>query len=262
MADEEEKNEAEEGAAEEEVKPSGKKKGLLLGGGAISLIATGAVVAMLAAPGGEERPKFDGPFVMPLAAEGTSIQVNLKGDQARRYLVMDLQVEYDAYKETYGQERIVDPLYLARLQDELLTLCAQKTSEEVLERGSQEIFLEELHATVEPLLFPVHIGNTKVPTAADEASGLRPGHSFFLATMRDPISDGKITLNAAAKTLRLGEGEEFEYLGHEENLALKDEQGRVVYVDVTHVKEEFVGEIPVGVNGRLRNVYKIKFIIQ
>ena len=177
---------------------------------------------------------FNGPFVMPLAQEGTQLQANLAGEKARRYLVMDLRVEFDSYDEAYGQSRIVDPLYIAKLQDRLLTISSQKTADEVLERGTQEVFLEELIAAVE----------------------------HFESSMRDPFHVRKIHVDVPNKTLQLDDGDEFVFAGTEENMVLRDSQGRTVYVDVTAVKSEFVGDIGVGVKGRVRNLYKVKFIIQ
>ena len=259
MADEE--KEKPEGENTEEA-PKKSKKGLLFGGGALGLIGTGAAVALLAVPTTDKIPTFEGPFVMPLAEEGTQLQANLAGEKARRYLVMDLRVEFDAYQEEYGLGRIADPLYIAKLQDSLLTISSQKTSDEVLERGTQEIFLQELVAAVEPLLFPVHFGNSQAPTEADPESGLRPGLMHFESTMRDPFHHMKLHVDVPAKKLRLGDGEEFEFSGDERNIALRDAQGRTVYVDVSSMKPEFVGDIDVGVKGRVRNLYKVKFIIQ
>ena len=260
MADEE-IEENEEGAVEV-ASGGGKKKGLLLGGGALALVVTGAVGALLAVPGSDKVPTFNGPFVMPLAEEGTQLQANLAGEKQRRYLVMDLRVEFDSYEEAYGQARIIDPLYLAKLQDTLLTISSQKTADEVLERGTQEIFLQELVSAVEPLLFPVHLGDAVEPTDGDSQSGLRPGLAQFTATMRDPFHLIKIHVDVPNKTLRLGDGEEFEFVGHEENMGLTDPQGRVIYVDVTDIVDGFVGAIDVGVKGRVRALYKVKFIIQ
>jgi hypothetical protein len=258
MADEQ--NENPNAASEEGGRKS--KKGLLLGGGALALIATGAMGALLAVPKADTTPSFHGPFVMSLAPEGTQLQANLAGEKARRYLVMDLRVEYDAYQQTYGSSRIENPLYIAKLQDRLLTISSQKTADEVLERGTQEIFLQQLVEAVEPILFPVHLGNAVKPTDADVPSGLRPGLMHFESTMRDPLHKQKIRVDAPNRTLRLGQGEEYQFQGTEENLVLRDEQGRTVYVDVTEVKKDFVGEIQVGVKGRIRHLYKSKFIIQ
>ncbi|MFT5284021.1 MAG: hypothetical protein ACI8TQ_000172 [Planctomycetota bacterium] len=255
----------EETPAEETVEgaeqPSSSKKGLFMGGGALSLVAIAGIGAMLAVPGDGKTPIFDGPFIMPLAFEGEAMTVNLSGE-GKRFLVMDLKVEFDAYKEPYGSVRIADPLYLAKLQDTLLTIATQKTPDDVLEVGTQEIFIEQLTSSVEPLLFPVHIGDTKAPMMVDDPSQLRPGISIFESTMRDPLYTQNIAVDAPAKSLRLGDGEVYEYNGTEENLMLKDALGRTVYVNVTGIEPTFIGDVPVGVKGRVRNLYKVKFIIQ
>jgi hypothetical protein len=251
-----------EGKSEANPAAAGRKKGLLLGGGALALVVTAGLGAFLAVPGQTKTPSFNGPFVMSLAEEGTQLQANLAGEGARRYLVMDLRVEYDAYEEAYGLARITDHLYIAKLQDTLLTISAQKSADEVLERGTQQVFLEELVTAIEPLLFPVHLGSAVAPTDGDKESGLRPGLGQFQSTMRDAFHLNKIHIDEPKKTLRLGDGEEFTFTGNEDNLALADPRGRRVYVDVTNLKAGFVGAIGVGVKGRVRNLYKVKFIIQ
>lgn len=256
---EEENNE--ENDATDQASKSGKK-GLLMGGGALALVAIAGIGAMLAVPGSDKHPTFDGPFVMSLAGETESLTVNLAGEGARRFLVMDLKVEFDAYDELYGADRTADPLYLAKLQDSLLTIASQKTADEILEIGTQSIFIQQVATAVEPLLFPVHIGKTKNPMVRDENSGLRPGISIFESTMRDPLQDQTIYVDAPNKKLRLSDGESFEFEGGETNLMLKDGSGRTVYIDVTGIDEAFVGEIPVGTKGRVRSLYKVKFIIQ
>jgi len=257
---------AEEETKDEEVTeaeaPKSSKKGLLLGGGALALVAIAGIGAMLAVPGSDKHPSFDGPFVMNLAGETESLTVNLAGEGARRFLVMDLKVEFDAYEEAYGIARTADTLYLAKLQDAMLTIASQKTADEVLEIGTQGIFIEQIASKVEPLLFPVHIGKTEDPMMRDEPSKLRPGISIFESTMRDPLHDQAIKIDAPNKTLQLSDGEVYAFDGSETNLMLKDGSGRTVFVDVTGIDDTFVGEIPVGIKGSVRSLYKVKFIIQ
>ena len=247
---------------EEETAPKSSKKGILLGGGALALVAVAGIGAMLAVPGSDKHPTFDGPFVMNLAGETESLTVNLAGEGARRFLVMDLKVEFDAYDEPYGTVRTADSLYLAKLQDAMLTIASQKTADEVLEIGTQGIFIEQIESKVEPLLFPVHIGLTENPMMKDELSKLRPGDSIFESTMRDPLHDQSIKVDAPNKTLQLSDGELYPFDGSETNLMLKDGSGRTVFINVTDVDETFVGEIPVGIKGSVRSLYKVKFIIQ
>ena len=258
MAEEENKDEE----VSEAQAPKSGKKGLLLGGGALALVAIAGIGAMLAVPGSDKHPSFDGPFVMNLAGETESLTVNLAGEGARRFLVMDLKVEFDSYDEPYGIARTSDTLYLAKLQDAMLTIASQKTADEVLEIGTQGIFIEQIASKVEPLLFPVHIGKTVSPMMKDEISKLRPGVSIFESTMRDPLHDQSIKIDGPNKTLQLSDGEIYPFDGTETNLMLKDGSGRTVFVDVTGFDEGFVGEIPVGIRGSVRSLYKVKFIIQ
>ncbi len=265
MANEENKEAAAETSVEgEEKAPKKSKKTLFLGGGALGVVATAAAVSLLAVPGADEVPVFEGPFVMDLAAleEGQALTANLAGEGGRRYLVIDLKVEFDAYEETYGLARIADPLYIAKLQDTLLTIASQRSAEDVLDRATQEVFLGELETAAEYLLFPVHTGKALTPTGPDEKSGIRPGVAAHKSTMRDPFHDGKLFVDTVEKKLRLNGGDEYTFNGNEDNLVVKDEQGRTLYVDVTGLKEGFVGEINVGIRGHIRELYKVKFIIQ
>jgi flagellar basal body-associated protein FliL len=265
MADEEKKEEAAKPKKKDgDAKPKRSKKGLFLGGGAIAVIATAAIVSMMAVPSDGVTPTLGGPFVMDLAAleDGQALTANLAGEGGRRYLVIDLKVEYDAYEERYGFERIADPLYIAKLQDTLLTVASQRTAEDVLERGTQEIFLAELREAAERLLFPVHVGNHSSPTGTDERSGLRPGLSIAESTLREPFHEGELIVDSEAGTVQLGEGEKHTFKSDDSNLLVRDEQGRTVYVDMTGLKPEFSGLVKVGVKGRVRQLYKVKFIIQ
>lgn len=264
MADEEKKDDGELKPEVEERRPKKSKKALFLGGGAVSVVATAAAVVMLAVPGDEKVPHFDGPYVMDLAAleDGQALTANLAGEGGRRYLVLDLKVEFDAYSQAYGLQRVSDPLYIAKLQDCLLTVASQKSAEDVLERGTQELFIAELHEAVEPLLFPVHVGTATSPTGADPLSGLRPGLSIAESTMRDAFHETELHVDAIEKTVSMGAGEVYEFDGDEGNLMVKDELGRTVYLDVTTLKPEFEGDLNVGVKGRIRELYKAKLIIQ
>ncbi len=247
-----------------EVLSKRSKKGLLLGGGALAVVAVAAAVALMAIPSATKPRSMKGPFVMALAAleDGQALTANLAGEGGRRFLIMDLKIEYDAYDEAYGLQRIADPLYLAKLQDRLLTIASQKSTEDVLERGSQELFLAELKRSIEPILFPVHVGKTTSPTDVDEESGLRPGRSAFESTVRSAIHETVLTVDGPNKKLRLGAGEEYAYTGTEEDLAVRDETGRTLYLDTGEITPDFVGEVDVGVKGRIRNLYKVKLLVQ
>ncbi len=258
MADEENTQEV---GSEDAVEPTKSKRGLILGGSVMALIATAGLAALLAVPANDEHPDLEGPFVMPLTEMG-EIQVNLRGDGNRRYLVMILRAEYDAFTMEYGLGRIADPLYQAKLQDQLLSIASQYTSAEVLETGTQEIFLQEVFEAVDPLLFPIHFGDALLPEDADSESGLAPGKSIARSTMFSPLYDQSILVDDSEHTISLGEGDALNFSGDETDLKLEDERGRIVYVDVSDLKEGFQGEVNVGIRGRLRAVYKDKYIVQ
>ena len=48
----------------------------------------------------------------------------------------------------------------------------------------------------------------------------------------------------------------------ENDLKLVNEDGDALFVDVTELKADFEGKIPVGVPGRLRKIYRESFLVQ
>ena len=263
MADEEEKKENEEGAADagEEASPKkGKKKSLFLGGGMVALIALAYVLSMMAVPKAPEATPFGGPYVIVLTAE--DIHVNLAGDGAKRYLAMMVKAEYDGYDEVYAAARVADPLYQAKLKDLLISLGRQKRKEDIEDALGEEAFKEEMRESVDPLLFPIHVGNELSHAQADELSGLRPGSSSRFATMRGGFKSHKLLVDAENKTIALDGGEAVSFEGNEVNLEIQNENQLNVFVDVTGLNPEFSGEVAVGTFGHLRDVLFDKFIVQ
>ena len=243
---EEEKNESEEPeegqeeASEKEPMSPAKKRSIFLGGGILGLVVVAYFVAMMAVPAEPEETPLLGPFVAPLS-EGR-IQVNLSGEGNKRFLVMELQAIFEAYEETYMAERLADPLYGALLGDALIDVSSKKTRDEVTDPTRRSAFKEEIRFSVEPILFPVHVGDAKTPYDLDTESGVAMGDSRYSATLRGLLFDHRIELNAVETWVRLDEGEPVVYQGDETDLLLRNEQGEVVFLDVSNVTEGWIGD--------------------
>ena len=78
------------------------KKGIFLGGGVLGLIAAAYGVSLVALPNKPHDMPFKGPWVTSLTAG--EVQVNLKGESSKRYMVVSLRAEYDAYDDEYESE--------------------------------------------------------------------------------------------------------------------------------------------------------------
>lgn len=239
------------------------KKAVALGGGVCLLIAVGALAATMAVPGQEEIPVYEGPFMAPLlSAEEGDVQVNLSGSDYRRYLTMELVCEYDAFDSAYYEARIADEHFRRSLKDTLIDLAGSKTITYLMSPATRKVFLQEVRDALEPLLFPVHVGETEKPTDADPASGLRPGYSLYKSTFRGPLHEHIVSVDNAGRTLRIDDGPPVPYEGDEEDLAVASVDGTIVYFDVTRLDPEFAGEVKLGVHGRVRRVLKERFLVQ
>ncbi|MBK7878597.1 MAG: hypothetical protein IPJ77_23310 [Planctomycetes bacterium] len=255
--------------------PKKNKLPMMLGGGAVAMIALGWIFATMAVPKKEhdEKPHLEGPFVARLSK--TEIQVNLTGEGSKRYLVMMLNGEYMAYDEAYVNGRLgigggdghggapaEDPLYTIQLKNALLSLASTRTREQVTDPVQIESFLEEARRLVEPVLFPVYIGDSHSPHHADSVSGLKLGESMHESDMRGLLHDHEIDIDPVKKRLRFDEGEAVDYEGKERDLELVNEDGQKVWVDVTELKDDFAGKVAIGVPGRLRKIYRESFLVQ
>lgn len=261
MAKEEKKPEnasAEAGAETAAEATGGKRKGILMGGGLVALVALAWVLAMVAVPGGDghghEKHVIQGPFMADISPSA-GFQVNLAGDGGKHYLSMNLKVEVDAFEEAYATARATQPLYQAKLTDAVLRTASQKTKAELDSAVGKEVFRDELRVALDPVLFPVHVGNEHDVEGRHEKSGLRPGRSVAASSMRGLFYEHDLHLNTGTKTIALDDGREIAYQGDETDLFVSDARGKGVYVDVSGVRGEFSGDIPVGAFGRVRNVY-------
>ena len=126
----------------------------------------------------------------------------------------------------------------------------------------RERFAEQVRSRVTSAVFPVHLGESILPLQVDPESGLRPGDSYRKATFRGRFYDHLLKIDSTKKTLQIDEGPITVFEGNEIDLAVHSSSGDVIYVDLSELKPDFVGEIPVGVHGRIRQVFLINHLAQ
>ena len=266
MAQEETKPPAEsEAPAEKGAGPAPRsKQPLILGGGAGGLLALAFVLALVAVPKkhpAEEQHAIEGPFVADISPQA-GFQVNLAGKGGKHYLAMSIRAEVDAFEEAYAAALTADALHQARMTDAVLKVVSRKTKEDMDDPAGKDLLREELRVTLEPVLFPVHVGNEADASARHGESGLRPGSSMARATMRGLYYEHELELDAEKRTLKLDDGPLVAFEGEEADLPVEDGEGRTVYLDVTCVQPGFRGTLHVGVMGRVRNIYFSSFLTQ
>jgi hypothetical protein len=259
---------------EQEAAPKKNKKALFVGGGGAAVIALAYTVSMMAVPHkAQHKSHLQGPFVARLSKN--EIQVNLAGESSKRYLVMALNAEYFAYDEGYvvgrlgsgsggahGDAPTEDPLYTAMLKDALLRLAATKTRDQVTDPMLIDAFMADVRTVVEPVLFPVYVGDSHAPSQPDSVSGLRSGESIMDSTHRGLLHEHALSVDAKKQTIAFDGGPVVGFEGGERDLLLKNKAGKTVYVDVTAVRPDFVGDVPIGVPGKLRRIYRDSFLVQ
>jgi flagellar basal body-associated protein FliL len=241
-----------------------RKKGLFLGGGVVGLIALAWALSIVAVPSSghhEEQHHIGGPFVAEVSPSA-GFQVNLSGDGGKHYLSLKLNVEVDAFEESYAGARASQPLYQAKLTDAVLRTASQKSKGELDNAVGREVFRDELRIALDPVLFPVHVGDEHAPDDPHAPSGLRFGRSIARSNMRGLFYEHALHLDVARKSIRLDDGKDISFHGDEADLFVADARGKGVYVDVSSLQEDFVGDIGVGTFGRVRNVYFNTFLTQ
>ena len=254
MADEEKPEDApaEGEDSQGEGKPKKNRGPLKLLIGVILLVATGGVLATMAVPKKEKEYKLTGPYFARLLDK--DIVVSTPDGNATRYLKFRVDCEYAAYEEPYFATRAADPFFLPYLNAEAQTIASSRTLSESALGAEREEFAAALRDGLEPIVFPVHVGETLNPLDADAPSGLRPGVSHHQATFRGRFHEWTLTVDGPARTVQLGEGTVVTFEGDEDDLEVRSQLGDTIYIDVTHLVPEFQGELKVGVHGKLRNV--------
>jgi flagellar basal body-associated protein FliL len=239
------------------------KKGLFLGGGMAVLVGVAYFGATMGAPAIEPIPQFQGPSVLPLMED--TMQVNLATPEGNTYMLMKLNAEFDAYDPAYFTARNAadeGAHFNSLIRHRLISMGETKTKAMVQSSESKDAFLLEIRDGLDPILFPVHIGDTTNPSAADSTSGLKPGDSTIRANLRGRFEDHTLYLDGPAKTLRLDEGDSVGFNGNEIDLMVTNQDGNFIYLNVTEASPEFVGELKVGVKGRIRKILKETFLVQ
>ncbi len=262
----EEKQHPQETAPEGPAKapPGPGRKPLLLGGGIVSLVAAAWALSLVAVPdkpAEHEKRVIQGPFVADVSPS-SGFQVNLAGDGGRHYLALNLKVEVDAFEESYATAHASEPLYQAKLADAVLRTASQKTKSEVDNPVGREVFREELREALDPVLFPIHVGDELRAEGRHPESGLRAGRSIDRSSLRGLFHEHALHLDARNRSVRLDDGTPVVFQGDESDLFVADARGKGVYVDVSAIEPDYQGQVPVGALGRVRNVYFGSFLTQ
>ncbi|MEO6709642.1 MAG: hypothetical protein ABI054_14550 [Planctomycetota bacterium] len=255
---------------------SSTKKSMLVGAGsAIAVLALAFVTSLMAVPKKIHVPHLEGPFVAKLSKE--PLQKNLAPAGGKRYVAMLVQAEYYAYSEAYVQGRLgggggggehaapgkgEDQLYLAMLKDALLTAMGTKTPEQITDAAMVDVFLEEVREAVDPVLFPVYVGESMTPYQPDPKSGLKVGEDNMRATLRGLLHEHALKVDGSAMTIALDGGSAIPFTDHDSNLKVISQTGDFVFLDCTGFEHGFSGPVPVGVPGRVRRIFKDSLIVQ
>jgi len=243
--------------------PKRSKRGLILSSSILCVIAAAATTAFLGVP--KETSWDYSRFVVPLKAE--PFEVNLADEGRRRYLVMDLIVDVRSYDEESTRAWVADPICVSYLDHAVNSVGSAATMDEVYDitgpDGVQgKLFMEQIRASVEEVLFAVQCGDAPDPMTKDTMSGLAPGISNRKATLRGPLSGHSVQLDCISHTIQFDDGDMYTFDGTEDDFHLTNAAGDSIYVDLTALELDFVGSVPVGVSGRILSVLKRKFVVQ
>jgi len=242
---------ADEGARDEQ---SGKAKSrgpLKLLIGVLLSIATGGALAVMAVPSKQKAYRFEGPYFAHLL---DNVIVSTSDSNVTRYLKFKVDAEYVAYGEDYFASRSEDPFYLSYLKDRAQLIASSRKISESAIGTEREEFASALRIALDPVVFPVHIGATVNPLDGDEDSGLGPGISHNRTTFRGRFHEHILIVDAVVGVLQLDDGPEIIFRGDEDDLEVPAALGDSIFVDVTRIEPTFVGELKVGVHGKLRNI--------
>lgn len=252
MAEEEKQVDEDAQAAAAEASEAKKKLPIKLIGAVVGLVAGGGILAMVALPKKDVQPTLEGPFHATLLEDAVPFSTRDKNNT--RYVKFALDAEFRAYDEKYVAGRSGDPFFASLLQSRIGRTATSKTIAQITEGVNQEVFAEELRAEVEPIVFPLHVGDTVNPLDKDPKTGLRPGVSRSASTFRGRFYDHVLAYDGVERSIRVDDGPAVTFTGDEEDLLVENAQGELLYLDVTHHDPEFVGEIHVGTRGHLRRL--------
>lgn len=239
---------------------TGKKKPVMLVGGIVGLVGLACATAFMAIPKPAERHVFTGPYVARLLEE--EFATNLKDNDHSRFLQLTLNFTYMAYEEAYYTKRMTDPLYIAEIKDVMNRVTFNKESSSIFDPIGAVAFMEEIREAVDPVVFPVVVGEPEAGIGADEESGLAPGRSFREGTFRGAFFDHLLSVDGPEHTLSMDGADPVSFSDSDMDVPVYDSEGRVFFLDVTRLKPEFVGDVHVGVNGQIRRVLREKLLAQ
>lgn len=231
-------------------------------GGVVGLIGAGTMLAMMAMPGTTKTPTFQGPGVHVFFPEG-EIVGNPLDDNFSRYAKFAPSCQFFAYDLAYPETRRKDPMYERRLRDQFQSAISQSYAKDIVNGAGKDAFAAELEEIAEPILFPVHLGETVHPYDLHGPSGLRLGdRQEREGTFRGAFHEHSLTVDIDARTLQLGDGPAVEFQERDRDVIVEAGDGTKIYVDTTDVVSGFVGEVPVGVMGRIRSVVTGEIMVQ
>ena len=254
---EEEAQENEEGAdqAEGEGEEKSSKSSLKLLGGVVGLLGAGTALALMAMPKKDKTPSFDGPAMHNLV-EPPEVVGNPLDDNYARYFRFHPSCSFMAYDLGYPEGRRADPHYEPLLREAISTTISTYTMDELMSGNSETWLPELIESIVEPILFPVHLGETATPYDQHEESGLRLGPSQEReGTFRGAFFEHTLHVDVPEKTMQLDDGPEVTFESGAFDVLVEAPNGSKVYVDVSAANEEFVGDIHIGVMGRIRRLF-------
>lgn len=258
MAEENENEELEENE-EGETDQAAKKKKVLLGGGVLSIVAAGVMAAMVALPSTKSKPHFAGPFTMELFEDQFSCNIDVGG--RTRFLQMKPEVFYYAYDQEYLAGRTTDDLYPPALYDKVFRISSSMSLEEIYGEVNKLSFMEELRDGIDPILFPVHLGETTLPWELDEISGLRPGLSSSRNTFRGRFHEHFLRVDAVSGTMKIDDGPEAEFDLGDMDVQVLSENGEVLFVDTSSLDPGFIGELSLGVQGQIIQILAVDLLV-
>jgi flagellar basal body-associated protein FliL len=243
----------EEGAhATSDETPSKKNKKLLLGGGLASIVAAGALAAVMAVPTKETTRNYSGPFSQTLFLE--DFTVNIQEEGRTRFLKINPVAMYLAYEPKYLMTRMKDELYVPEVQNMVFQIASRKTLDEIYGEVNESTFMEELKDVLDPVLFPVHIGDSSLPWDLDSASGLRPGLSSDKTTMRGRFDEHVLHVDAPQTQLWIDDGPRATFVKGDLDARVITSEGDVVFLDTSGLKPGYVGQVKIGVQGQIMRI--------
>ena len=244
--------------------PKNSKRGLIFGSSILCVIAAAVATAFLGVP--REMSWDYSRFVIPLKDKDGTFQMNL-APTYHRYLVLDVSVDLLSYDEEATRAWVADPICISYLDNDINSLGSAVTINEIFgvtgpDGVPGKLFMEQVRATVEKIIFAVQLGDASDPMTADSASGLGPGISSRKSSLRGPLSEHSIQLDCISHTIQFDDGDMYSFDGTEDDFHLTNSAGDSIYVDLTGVELDFMGEVPVGVSGRVLSVLKHKLVVQ